>query len=117
MIPSGIFIKTEDGTFWFKSGKRRRVTTKSVLDSWSPPFVAEIPESEVKQFSIVGKLPFRDGSLLHNVSNGRIYLVSDNKSRRVVGGDTLRLLGLTLQDAIMVSDEEISFMPEGEVIS
>lgn len=117
MVPSGTFIKTEKGTFLVKGNKRFRVLTKAILNSWSPPHVAEVTELDILNVPVVGKLPWRDGTLLYNASTGILYLMSDSARRRVVGGDTLRLLGLGLSDAVLASDEEMSFIKEGEILS
>jgi hypothetical protein len=76
-----------------------------------------VEDSVVLQYPLAGRLGFRDGSLIHNLKDGRIYLVSDNKRRLVTGPDILAALGAVGKDVITVSDEEINLQKEGEEIS
>lgn len=113
MIPSGSFIRTSNGVFLIKNNKRFRVLTKAILDSWRPFCVADVSEKDVTTLPIVGKLPWRDGTLVYNASTGIIYLMSDSKKRRIVGGDTMRQLGLSIGDALIASNAELEFIDEG----
>jgi len=64
----------------------------------------------------VAKLGFRDGSLLYNVADGKIYLISENKRRHIISPDALELLGISPNDAVKVSDYEINLQELGESI-
>ena len=58
-----------------------------------------------------GILGFRDGSLIHDISDGRIYLISDSKRRHIVDPDVLEWLD---SEIIKVGQKEIFVHPEGE---
>lgn len=64
-----------------------------------------------------GKLGFRDGSLLYNIKDAKLYLVSDSVLRHIVSPSALERLGVTMDDAMVVSDKDINIMKRGEEIN
>jgi hypothetical protein len=71
-------------------------------------------ESALTGFKLAGKLGFRDGTLIKNIADGRIYLVSQNKLRHVVDPDSFTRYGLDRSKVIEVSETEISAHDLGE---
>jgi hypothetical protein len=65
-------------------------------------------------FKLAGKLGFRDGTLIKNIADGRIYLVSQNKLRHVVDPDSFTRYGLDRSKVIEVSETEVSAHDLGE---
>lgn len=116
VYPSGICVKTEKGAYLIqKDGKRYRIPTKAILESWSFPFVVDTTEAAVANYPIgVLKVGFRDGSLLNNIADGRMYLVSVGKLRHIVDPAVLDRLGNP--EPRVVSDAEIKSMSQGEPI-
>lgn len=117
VIPPGSFIKTEAGLFYVHTpGKRKKFISSRVLDSWSPPRVLELSEKHknVASLVLVGKMLFRDGSLLYHSATGSIYLVSGFKLRLIDNPDYLSLLGVKQHDAVWVSSQEIQLHEMGE---
>lgn len=114
--PSGICVKTEKGAYLIqKDGKRYRIPTKAILDSWSFPFEVDTTEAALAKYPVgVLKVGFRDGSLLNNIADGRLYLVSAGKLRHIVDPAVLDRLGNP--EATVVSDAEIKQMKQGEPI-
>mgnify|MGYP003348833676 FL=1 len=53
-----------------------------------------------------GKLGFRDGSLIKNIADGKMYLVSQNKRRHIVDPDSFDRYGLDRSKVIEVSELE-----------
>jgi len=116
--PSGCFVKTEKGYFYIvNDSKRYRLTTKRVLDSWNPHRVIETTEAAVRGYRITAKMKFRNGSLIHNLADGKIYLVSDGKRRHVTSPDVLVRIGATRKDIVSVSLDEIKLHEEGVPLS
>lgn len=116
--PVGTFIKSEKGYFYIASNyKRFRITTKRVLDSWSPPRIALTTEAAVSKYRIVAKMGFRNGSLIHNFADGRIYLIADNERHHIISPDVLTRLGATREDVVPVSLPEIKLQNEGDSIN
>lgn len=112
-FPSGIAVKTDKDTYWIKDGKRYRLISGRASDSWSFTTV-NATESALTGFKLAGKLGFRDGTLIKNIADGRIYLVSQNKLRHVVDPDSFTRYGLDRSKVIEVSETEISAHDLGE---
>lgn len=116
--PAGVVVETEKGTYFInKDGKRYRIPTQRVFDSWNFPLVVKSTEAAVVNHPVaLNKLGFRDGSLLNNIADGKLYLVSGGLLRHVVDPDILGKLGINHLMATVVSDAEINIMKFGDVI-
>lgn len=114
-FPSGIAVKTDKDTYWIKDGKRYRLISGRASDSWSFTTV-NATESALTGFKLAGKLGFRDGTLIKNIADGRIYLVSQNKLRHIVDPDSFIRYGLNRSDVVEVSEAEVSAHDLGENI-
>ena len=77
-FPSGLAVKTDKGTYWIKDGKRYKLISDRAADSWFFNTI-EATESAVTHMKLVGKLGFRDGALIKNIADGKMYLISQNK--------------------------------------
>jgi hypothetical protein len=71
-------------------------------------------EAALTGIKLAGKLGFRDGSLIKNLADGRMYLVSQNKLRHIVDPDSFDRYGLDRSKVVEVSDKEISAHDLGE---
>jgi hypothetical protein len=71
-------------------------------------------EAALTGVKIAGKLGFRDGTLIKNLADGKMYLVSQNKLRHIVDPDSFNRYGLDRSKMIEVSDKEISAHDLGE---
>lgn len=114
--PSDTCVRTESGYYLIKGGKKYRIVSTRVLDSWSFSRIVKTTDAAVSKYRTAGKLGFRGGSLIHNIADGKIYLVSDNKRRHITSPDVLERLGANGKDVIHVSDTEILLHVEGEPI-
>jgi len=112
-FPSGIAVKTDKDTYWIKDGKRYRLISNRAADSWSFTTV-HATENALSGFKLAGKLGFRDGTLIKNIADGRIYLVSQNKLRHIVDPDSFTRYGLDRSNVIEVSETEVSAHDLGE---
>jgi len=112
-FPSGIAVKTDKDTYWIKDGKRYRLISDRAAQSWCFTTVLAT-EAALTGIKLVGKLGFRDGSLIKNLADGRMYLVSQNKLRHIVDPDSFNRYGLDRSKVIEVSDKEISAHDLGE---
>lgn len=117
LYPSGICIQTEKGWFYVLKGKRYRIISQRVLESWNFPRVVASSERAAAGLKVMGKLGFRDGSLIHNLSGGKMYIVSENKKRLIENPDWFYRLGITSDDFLLVSDEETNLHSDGEVLN
>lgn len=116
--PAGLCVKTDRSAYLInRDGKRYRIISDRILQSWKFPFVIKTTESALRNYPIaVTKLGFRDGSLLNNIADGKLYLVSAGKVRHIVGPDVLERLGINHLMATVISDAELNLMKVGEEI-
>lgn len=112
-FPSGIAVKTESATYWIKDGKRYKLISSRAEESWSFTTV-HASESALSGIRMAGKLGFRDGSIIKNIADGRIYLVSQNKLRHIVDPDSFTKYGLDRSKILEVSETEIAAHDLGE---
>lgn len=115
--PSGTFVKSEKGYFYVTKGKRYRIISKRLLDSWAPQRVVETTEAALSNYRISAKLKFRNGSLIHNIADGRIYLIVDSKRCWITSPEAFERIGAVREDTISVSLQEIELHSEGEPIN
>lgn len=115
-FPSGLAIRTEKGVYFIKGKTRFKFFSERAFASWSlTPVLATF--SAIKHFQPgTAYLGFRDGTLIFNVANGRMYLVSGSRKRHIVSPDAFSRFGLNILDAIHVSDEEAAIHQDGEVL-
>lgn len=111
--PSGAALRTPDGQVWFIKGQKRyRCFSPRTTWSWQFRIIDVAPEA-LSKTQIGGVLGFRDGTLIKDVSDAKIYLVSDSKLRHVTNPDLLDLFG----EPLLVSHDEVKIHIEGEQIS
>ena len=112
-FPSGIAVKTDKATYWIKDGKRYKLISDRAAKSWMFTTV-NATEAALSGIKLVGKLGFRDGTLIKNIADGKMYLVSQNKLRHIVDPDVFDRYGLDRSIIIEVSEAEIKAHELGE---
>jgi hypothetical protein len=74
--------------------------------------IVDTTEAALAKYPVaVTRCGFRDGTLLNNIADGRMYLVSAGRLRHVVNPAVLDRLGNPT--AMVVSDAEINMMKQG----
>ena len=114
VYPNSSFVRTESGIYYLTNGKRFRLLSERVLDSYSPHRVIETTEAALAKYPRGGKLKFRAGSLIYNLADGKIYLIEDGLRRHVTSPEALARIGATEKDAVVVSKAETALHQEGE---
>lgn len=114
-FPSGLAVKTDKATYWIKDGKRYKLISDRAAKSWSFTTV-NATEAALSGIKLMGKLGFRDGSLIKNIADGKMYLVSQNKLRHIVDPDIFDRYGLDRSNLIEVSETEINAHDIGETL-
>ena len=112
-FPSGLAVKTDKATYWIKDGKRYKLISDRAAKSWMFTTV-NATEAALSGIKLVGKLGFRDGSLIKNIADGKMYLVSQNKLRHIVDPDVFDRYGLDRSIIMEVSEAEIKAHELGE---
>jgi len=112
-FPSGLAVKTDKAVYWIKDGKRYKLISDRAAKSWSFTTV-NATEAALSGIKLVGKLGFRDGTLIKNIADGKMYLVSQNKLRHIVDPDIFDRYGLDRSNLVEVSEAEINAHDIGE---
>ena len=113
LIPSGLAVKTDKAIYWVKDGKRYKLISDRAAKSWSFTTV-NATEEAVAGMKMVGKLGFRDGTLIKNIADGKMYLISQNKKRHIVDPDSFDRYGLNRKSVIEVSEVEANMHTTGD---
>lgn len=114
--PTGICVKTESG-YWYINGKfRHRLKNSRLVKAWNFPFIVSSTEAALAGYPKAKALGYRDGSLVRDISDGKVYLISGKERRLITKPETFTLLGLRRGDAIWAAHDEITLHPEGEVL-
>jgi len=111
VVYNGVAYILEGIPYYIKNQKIYKFSSMRAWYSWYlvPSIVHGLPDLPTG-----GTLGFRDGSLIQNAKDGRIYLISDAKRRLITV--PLKDLGFDISDVEEVSDAEIEFHTEGEDI-
>lgn len=115
-FPSGIAVKTDKATYWIKDGKRFKLISDRAAKSWAFTTV-NAKESALSTTKVVGKLGFRDGTLIKNIADGKLYLISQNKRRHIVSPDVFDKYGLDKYSVVEVSEAEANMHNLGEQLA
>lgn len=110
VVPSGLIANTEKGYFYIKGNKKFKFISERAMNSWGLP-VIKTKDEMLSKFVVSGTLGFRDGTLIKDISDGRIYLVSDSKRRHVIDPDVLEWLNVEI---IVAGQKEVFIHEEGE---
>jgi hypothetical protein len=113
ILPSGLAVKTDKGVYWVKDNKRYKLISDRAAKSWAFTTVSAT-EQAVAGMKLVGKLGFRDGTLIKNIADGKMYLISQNKKRHIVDPDAFNKYGLNRKSIIEVSEAEANMHDLGE---
>jgi len=110
VVPSGLIAHTEKGYFYIKGLKKFKFISERAMLSWNLP-VIPTSDDKLNGFKLYGTLGFRDGTLIKDISDGKIYLVSDSKRRHVTDPDVLEWLNT---DIVKASQKEVLIHEEGD---
>ena len=111
-VPSGLIAHTSQGYFYIKGEKKFKFVSDNAMLSWNLPIIETTVET-LSKYASAGILGYRDGSLVKDISDGKIYLISDSKRRHVVNPDVLEWIDSAIIDA---GQKEILVHQEGEPI-
>ena len=112
-FPSGIAVKTDTGTYWIKDNKKYKLISERAANSWR--FVEVLAtDHALSAIKSAGKLGFRDGTLIKNIADGKMYLISQNKRRHILSPDVFDKYGLNRSLLVEVSEAEVNMHELGE---
>jgi hypothetical protein len=109
-VPSGLIANTEKGYFYIKGKKRFKFVSERAMETWDLP-VIKTKEEKLTGITIMGTLGLRDGTVAKDISDGKIYLISDAKRRHIINPDVLEWINAKIVD---VGQKEILVHTEGD---
>ena len=110
LVPSGLIAHTDKGYFYIKGTKKFKFVSERAMNTWRLP-VIKTKDEKLSKLVLAGTLGFRDGTLIKDISDGKIYLVSDSKRRHVISPDVLEWLNVNLVEA---GQKEVLIHEEGD---
>jgi len=113
-VTNGLVYQYGDLIFLVNKGVGYRFDSHRARASWGMPTYSLNPREDSLPVKIVGALGFRDGTLIQNAKDGKIYLIS-SATRRLLTSP-LDDYGFDNSQVVEVSDAEIQFHIEGEEI-
>jgi len=111
-IPSGLIAQTDQGYFYIKGQKKFKFVSDNAMRSWNLP-VIKTTSDILNKYVSAGILGYRDGTLVKDISDGRIYLISDSKRRLIVEPEVFEWLPGDIKE---VGRKEISIHTQGDVL-
>ena len=111
-VPSGLIAQTEKGYYYIKGKKRFKLVSERAMETWNLP-VINTKEEKMVGIPVMGVLGLRDGTIAKDISDGKIYLISDSKRRHITNPDVLIWMNSSIID---VSQKDISVHVEGDPI-
>ena len=112
-IPSGLIAHTEKGYFYVKGKKRFKFISERAMNTWALPVIKTL-EDKLTGYPIMGILGLRDGTVAKDISDGKIYLISESKKRHITNPDVLLWMNSSI---IEVSQKEMSVHIEGDPLN
>ena len=109
-VPSGLIAHTEKGYYYIKGKKRFKFVSERAMETWCI-LPVDTKESILAGIQVMGTIGLRDGTIVRDISDGKIYLISDNKRRHITNPDVLIWIGSSIID---VSQKDISVHTEGD---
>ena len=110
LVPSGLVAHTEKGYFYIKGKKRFKFISEKAMKTWSLP-VIKTTETKLAGIVQMGTLGLRDGTVAKDISDSKIYLISDNKKRHIINPDVLLWINSSI---IEVSQKDILVHEDGD---
>src|SRR6476469_8275889 len=113
-FPHGTCLKAGGKYYFVNGGTIKPILNKRIFDSWSFPLVVDCHESVLTHFVRAAPLGFRDGTLVRDISDGKMYLVSRRFRRLIVSPDALLMIGKKSSDAVWAAHDEVLLHKKGD---
>lgn len=112
--PHGSCLKTESGYFFVNGHTIKPIPNRRVFKSWAFPLVISTSNIMIKDFVKASPLGYRDGTLIRDISDNRVYLISQQKRRLISDPDALLMIGRKMSNSIWVSHKDTLLHKKGE---
>ncbi len=117
--PDGALLIADDGSnpFLIKDGKKREITSKAVLLSrFDPDNVVTVNGNDLASYDDGPPIEYLNFSLLKD-SRGNIYMIDDDKKRKIQSDEVFQKIGFMEDEVISVSDLELAQYEDGPEIT
>lgn len=116
-FPNGIAVVVGNQTYFIKNHKCYSFVSLRARDSWNLKTFTTSVEALANYPLANTYIGFRDGTLLRSVESlDSLWIISDNRRRRIVSPDILTALNLSVNHAILVGNNELLIHTQGEDI-
>lgn len=117
VVPSGTVIDADGIYFFVKGDKKYRILSQRIIDSQNYPRIVKVTAKAANAIpNAVGKIGFRESTIIKPIGDSGYYLISNNKTRLITNPDVFIDLQIDLNDVILVSTEEFNLHERGEDI-
>lgn len=114
--PDGVAVFDGINTYFIKNGKKYKIMSQRAAESWNFN-VWHGSDRSLSKTPMAGIIGFRDGTVIKDISDGKIYLVSSNRKRHITTPDFFAKYGVDRSKVIEVSRKEVDFYKDGEPIA
>jgi hypothetical protein len=114
-FPNGFALSDDKNKYFIKNGKRYKLFSDRAAQSWGFKYVL-VTQNAYKNIPLGGTLGFRDGTVIKDISDGKIYLIENSKKRHITSPDFFEKYGFDRNWIIEVSKKETSLHKDGEDI-
>lgn len=116
IYPSGVAVFDGTNTYFIKNGKKYRIISDRAVKSWGFNVWYGSPDS-LSKTPLGGILAFRDGTVIKDVSNGKMYLVVNGMKQHITTPDFFTKFGIDPASIVEVSAKEADLHKNGEPIN
>lgn len=113
--PTGFCVSVDGNYYYINGAILHPIIGTRILQSWRFPLVIKTSDKALTNYVRGARLGFRDGSIIRSIKTSTIYIISKREKRCVSNPDLLASFGLTIQDALWVSEDELLLHNTGEV--
>ncbi|HBH46022.1 MAG: hypothetical protein A2445_03845 [Candidatus Jacksonbacteria bacterium RIFOXYC2_FULL_44_29] len=108
--PDGTVLRDDDGGYWLLDGgvRRRYGTQTAFLSFHNPEDAVPVGDTVLTSYTEGAAIQFPNYSLVRD-ENGDIYLLVDDRKRKIEDAETFRKLGFNPEEVENVSSAQIAF--------
>ena len=117
--PTGALLQARDSslTYYVKNGVKHEILSDGLFASNfnnEPPVV--IDDDALQDYFDGDPVTFKDGSLVANIGDSRVYLISNGERRYIPDEQTFTQLGFSFDDVAWIGDTLFDLHPEAEAL-
>lgn len=112
--PSGTVVNTESGQYYLKGLVKYKIKSRSVFNSWNFPLVVDSTDEAISKYRpSLKRLGFRDGTIIRDIYDGRLYVIANSKRVQISSVEAGEALGIEGLPNNYVSHEDVLFHSDG----